>query len=141
MNKLIVPTLLSLVLISTLAYAQTTPQQSLQGALDEIAKYFPDDNVHVQLSLTDGTAKSFTVITSGGKVSSFTEGVPQNPTLIISTSQAVLEKIYSSSNQAGATIQALNNGGITITPVGFVNQLKLVFFKIVTTISGFFIKG
>lgn len=132
--------ILPLILVSSLVFAQANPQQSLQKALEQIAKFFPNDIIHVQISSVD-TSLSFTVTTSGGQVTDFKEGAPSNPTLIISTSQPVLEKIYSSSDQTAATIQALNSGGITITPVGILNQVKTFFFKIFTTIYGLFVKG
>lgn len=141
MEKLIILCLLSLLIIGTVALADTSPQQSLKNALDQIAKFFPNDVIHVQISMNDGSTQSFTVITSGGQVTQFNAGVPANQTLEISSSQSVLEKIYSSSDQNAATMQALNNGGITITPVGFFNQVKVFFFKIYTTIMGLFNKG
>ena len=118
--------------------SQFNPQQSLQNALTQIAKYFPNDVISVHILLNDGTASNWQVTTSNGQVASFTSGAPSNPTVTISSSQSTLEGIASANDQTSATIQAINSGSITITSTSIVNQIKLFFFSIFTRIFSLF---
>ncbi|MFH0711383.1 MAG: hypothetical protein V1944_02285 [Candidatus Aenigmatarchaeota archaeon] len=140
MKKLLALGIMFLLFLPIGAIAQSDIQQNLGNALEQIAKFFPDDVIHVKINLNDGTLKIFTVVTAGGKVSEFKEGEPANPTLIITSSQSVLTQIYSSPDQTAATTQALNNGGITITGMGALNQVKMFFFKIYSFFSNLFAK-
>ncbi len=104
--------------------------QKLPGPVSAL---FNNQNINIELTLADGSATTYGIVTKSSKVQTAQVGALDKPTLIVKTTEATVTKIQDSDNQL-ATLQAsLKDGSISYTAVGFVNKVKF-------GMSSFFVK-
>ncbi|MCG7849610.1 MAG: hypothetical protein MIO93_10590 [ANME-2 cluster archaeon] len=92
---------------------------------------FGDQTIHIIVQKSGGDIVLGAVTNSDGYITELTSGAPDNPTLILTTTEAVVEGIRGSADPVEETKEALKNGKITYEGVGVIESIGVTIVKVV----------
>ena len=92
---------------------------------------FGDQTIHIIVQKPGGDIVLGAVTNSDGYITELTSGAPENPTLILITTEAVVEEIRGSADPVAATNEALKNGDISYEGVGVKETIGVTIVKVV----------
>jgi len=104
-----------------------------------LAAIMGNERIQCIVSMNDGGDFLMFVVTKEGKVESVDVNEGTDPTLKVFSSQATIEKIIISDDQAKAMSDALDSEEIRYEAVGFFNSIKFGALSIIAKIMGLFV--
>jgi len=99
---------------------------------------FGGQNIHIIVEKPGGDIELGAVTNSDGYITELTSGAPENPTLILTTTEAVVERIRVSDNPVEETKEAIKIGEITYEGVGVVESIGVTIVKVVIYFADLF---
>ena len=92
---------------------------------------FGGQTIHIIVEKAGGNIELGAVTNSDGYITNLPSGAPANPTLILTTTEAVVEGIRGSDDPVAATNEAIINGYITYEGVGVIESIGVTIVKVV----------
>ncbi|MCL7476164.1 MAG: hypothetical protein SCH39_11790 [Methanosarcinales archaeon] len=106
--------------------------------LDKIVKDIPlidtvfgGQVIHIVVEKPEGNIELGAVTNSDGYITELTSGKPDNPTLRLISTEAVVEKVRASDDPVAETNKALKNGDIYYEGIGVKQEIGVTIVKVV----------
>ncbi|MDF1557124.1 MAG: hypothetical protein P1P80_02930 [ANME-2 cluster archaeon] len=106
--------------------------------LDTIVKEIPlidtvfgGQVIHIIIEKPEGDIELGAVTNSDGYITELTSGMPENPTLRLLSTEAVVDGIRASADPVEETKEALKNGDISYEGVGVKQEIAVTIVKVV----------
>lgn len=106
--------------------------------LDKIVKDIPlidtvfgGQVIHIIIEKPEGNIELGAVTNSDGYITELTRGAPENPTLRLISTEAVVERVRASEDPVAETNEALKNGDIYYEGVSVKQEIGITIVKIV----------
>ena len=102
-----------------------------------IKSIFGDQVIHINITKTGGNIELAAVTDSDAYITEIESGEPDNPTLLVTSSEETINKILGSDDPASEAMNALKNKDIDYKGVGIKNTIMVGVAKIGQFFAGF----
>ncbi|MCK4937935.1 MAG: hypothetical protein KAR85_04975 [Methanosarcinales archaeon] len=96
-----------------------------------VKSVFGNQTIHIIIEKSEGNIVLGAVTDSDGYITELTSGIPNDSTLRLISTEAVVESIIGSADPVAATNEALINGDITYEGVGVTQMIGVTIVKVV----------
>lgn len=107
-----------------------------------VRSQFAGERIDVRLETPDGDRRFALTTTTDGRITAFEEGVADDPTLRVETTESTFCEVVGADDHSAAFVDAYEGGEIDVSGVGTVNAVKVEVVKvgagIVRVFSGLF---
>ena len=93
-----------------------------------------NERIALEIALDNGSVLTIGVVTSEGRITEFSKGELEDPTLRVWTDEATVNSIITSDDPAGSAFYALKRGHIRYSGVGTIKKLRIAGVKVVMRI-------
>ncbi len=93
-----------------------------------------NERIALEIALENGSVLNIGVVTSEGRITEFSKGELEDPTLRVWTDEATVNSIITSDDPAGSAFYALKRGHIRYSGVGTIKKLRIAGVKVVMRI-------
>ena len=98
----------------------------IQGSVNSLVG---NGEVQIDVAMNSGSVESFYITINNKQITHVTMGNSSGPSYVVTTSEATVDRILSSSDVMNEILVAYNNKEIKITAKGFFNKIKFFFAK------------
>ena len=89
-----------------------------------------NERINLLINMNDGSKKELSFVTKEGKIISYEKKPLENPTMLITASESIIDSVSSSSNPSADFAKAIKNKSINIEPKKLKGKIKFSAAKI-----------
>ncbi|WP_258083761.1 hypothetical protein [Thermococcus thermotolerans] len=93
-----------------------------------------NERIALEIALDNGSVLNIGIVTSDGRITEFSEGKLEDPTLRVWTDESTVNAILDSDDPAGSAFYALKRGHIRYSGVGTIKKLRVAGVKVIVRI-------